>query len=61
MKTTENDVKISNFNIGKMDKSREVYSKEGDNSSRFKKKVAPWEHTITWRFISFNRYQWMRQ
>ena len=35
MKTSEKDVKFSNFNMGEMDKSRELYSKEGDNSSRF--------------------------
>ena len=32
-KTSENDVKHSNFNMGEMDKSRELYSKVGDNSS----------------------------
>ena len=32
-KTSENDVQYINFNMGKMDKSRELYSKEGDNSS----------------------------
>ena len=29
-----------------MDKSRELYSKEGDNSSRFEGKTVPWEHNI---------------
>ena len=46
MKTSENDVKYSSFNIGEVDKSRELYSKEGDNSSRFEGKTMPWEHTI---------------
>ena len=38
MKTSENDAKYSSLNIGEMDKSRELYSKEGDNSSRFEEK-----------------------
>ena len=46
VKTAENDVKYSSFNMGEMDKSRELYSKEGDNSSRFEGKTVPWEHTI---------------
>ena len=46
MKTPENDVKYSSFNMGEMDKSREWYSREGDNSSRFEGKTVPWEHTI---------------
>ena len=46
VKTSENDVKYSNFNMGEMDKSRELYSKEGDNSSRFQEKTVMWEHTI---------------
>ena len=33
VKTSENDVKHSDFNTGEMDKSQELYSKEGDNSS----------------------------
>ena len=32
--------------MGEMDKSRELNSKEGDNSSRFEGKSVPWEHTI---------------
>ena len=44
MKPSENDVKHSDFNTGEMDKSRELYSKEGDNSSRFEGKTVPWEH-----------------
>ena len=32
--------------MGGMDKSRELYSKEGDNSSRFEGKTVPLEHTI---------------
>ena len=46
MKTSENDVKYSSFYMGEMDKPRELYSKEGDNSSRFIGKSVPWEHTI---------------
>ena len=46
VKTSENDAKYSSLNIGEMDKSRELYSKEGDNSSRFEGKTVPWEHTI---------------
>ena len=38
LKTSENEVKYSSFNIGEMDKSRELYSKEGDNSSQFEGK-----------------------
>ena len=37
-KTSENGVKHSSFNKGEMDKSGELYSKEGDNSSRFEGK-----------------------
>ena len=33
MKTSENDVKFSNSNMWEMDKSRELYSREGDNSN----------------------------
>ena len=46
VKTSENDVKYSSFNMGEMDKSRELYSKEGDNSSQFEGKTVPWDHTI---------------
>ena len=46
VKTSENDVKHSNFRTGEMDKSREFYSKTGDNTSRFEGKTVPWEHTI---------------
>ena len=45
VKTSENDVKYSTFNIGEMDKSLKLYSKEGDNSSWFQGKTVPWEHT----------------
>ena len=34
------------ISMAEMDKSRELYSKEGDNSSRFEGKTVPWEHTI---------------
>ena len=47
MKTSENIVKYSSFNMGEMDKSWELYSKVGGNSSRFEGKAVPWEHTIT--------------
>ena len=47
MKTSENDVKYSSFNMGEMDKSRELYFREGDNSSRFEEKTVPGEHTIS--------------
>ena len=46
MKTSEIDAQYSNFNMGEMDKSREMYSREGDNSSRFVGKKVAWEHTI---------------
>ena len=36
VKTSENDVKYSNSNMGEIDKSRELYSREGDNSSDLK-------------------------
>ena len=36
MKTSENDVKYSSLNMREMDKSRELYSREGDNSNSFK-------------------------
>ena len=46
VKTSEKDVQYSNFNMGEIDKSRELYSIEGDNSSRFEGKTVVWEHTI---------------
>ena len=39
VKTSENDVNFSNFNRKEMDKSRELYSREGDNSIRFEGKT----------------------
>ena len=41
MKTSEINVKYTNSksNMGEMDKSPELYSKEGDNSSRLKGKT----------------------
>ena len=42
--TSENDIQYSNFNMGEMDKSLELYSREGDNSSQFEGKTVPWEH-----------------
>ena len=53
MKTTENNVKYSNFNMGEMDKSRELYSKVGDNSSQFERKTVVWEHTIARNFCKY--------
>ena len=47
VRNSENDVKYSNFNMGEMDKSWELYPREGDNSSRFEGKTVAWEHTIT--------------
>ena len=52
VKTLENNVKFSNLNMVEMDKSRELYSKEGDNLCQFEEKTAAWEHAITvliWR------------
>ena len=46
MKTSENDVKYGSFNMGDIDKFWELYSREGDNSSRIEGKTVPWEHTI---------------
>ena len=46
VKPPENDVQHSNLNMGEVDKSRELYSKEGNNSSRFEGKMVPREHTI---------------
>ena len=46
MNTSENDIQYNNLNMGEMDKSRELYSKEGDNSSKFEGKTVAWEHTI---------------
>ena len=48
-KRSENDVKYSSLNMGQIDKSRELYSKEGDHSSRFEGKTVPWEHTISYK------------
>ena len=31
--------------MGEMDKSRELNSRMGDNSSRFEGKTVPWEHS----------------
>ena len=46
VKTSDNDVHRSNFNIGEMNKSRELYSREGDNSSQFEGKTVAWELAI---------------
>ena len=46
MKTSENDVQYSNFNMGEKGKSRDLYSREGDTSSRFEGKTVAWEHTL---------------
>ena len=45
VKTSENDVEYSHFNMGGMGKYRKLYSREGDNSSRFEGKTVAWEHT----------------
>ena len=45
VKTSENDVQYSNFNMEEMDKFKELYSKEGDNSSQYEGKIVAWEHT----------------
>ena len=37
-KTMSSKKMNNNINIGEMDKSRELYSKEGDNSSQFEDK-----------------------
>ena len=34
------------FYVGEMDKSRDFYSREGDNSGRSEEKAVPCEHTI---------------
>ena len=44
---------IAVFNMGEMDKSGELYSREGDNSRRFEGKTVPWEHTIRFHLINF--------
>ena len=46
VKTMENDVKYCNSNMVEMDKSRELYSREGDNSCQFEGKTVAWGHTI---------------
>ena len=56
MKTSENDVKYSSFNMEEMDKSRELYFREGNNSSRFEGKTVPWEHTIICKWIHVHVY-----
>ena len=52
---SENKVQYSNFNMGEKDKSRELYSRQGDNSSQFEWKTVLWEHTIvaTTRIIKY--------
>ena len=44
VKTSENDVQYSNFNMGEMDKFKEFYSKEGDNC-QYEGKIVAREHT----------------
>ena len=44
----------SSFSMGEMDKSWELYSKEGDNSRQFEGKTVPWEHTIAQRFLAIS-------
>ena len=47
--------------MGEMDKSRKLYSREGDNinSSRFEGKTVSWEHTI--RPYMINRIRGLKQ
>ena len=40
--------------MGEMDKSRELYSREGGNSSRFEEKTVAWEHTINFNLCSLH-------
>ena len=44
---------IAIFNIGEMDKSQELYSIEGDNSSWFEGKTVAWEHTIIYIWLNY--------
>ena len=44
-------MKYSNYNMGEIDKSRELHSREGNNSSRCHRKTVPWEHTISRRIV----------
>ena len=47
MKTSKNDVQYSNSKMGEMDKYQELYSRQGDNSSRFEGKTVAMEHTLS--------------
>ena len=40
-----------------MDKSRELYSREGDNSSWFEGKTVPWEHTMPLLYCTTDQYR----
>ena len=54
LQLTMSNIAVKNcFNMGEMDKSQELYSREGDNSSRFEGKTVPLEHTI---YQSTNRF-----
>ena len=46
VKTSENMFKYGNSNMWEMVISREMFSREGDNSSRFEGKTVAGEHTI---------------
>ena len=46
VKTSENDVRYNSFNREEMEKSRELYSKDGDIFSWFEGKIVAWEHTL---------------
>ena len=44
MKTSENDVKYSSFNIRKMDKSESCTPEREITLADLKEKTVPWEH-----------------
>ena len=46
--------------MGEMDKSRELYSKEGDNYSQFEGKTVRWEHTIAVKAMTHDATNLMR-
>ena len=48
----------SNFNMKEMDKFRELYSREGDNSIRFEGKTVLLEHTIPLMSFVQECYSW---
>ena len=56
VKTSENNVQYSSFKIREMDKSRELYFREGDNSIRFDGKPVACEHTILYTELLENSF-----